>query len=484
MVALLASGACLMALLLVSVQFAGGSLIYSLDDPYIHLALARTIQEGSYGINVGEWASPSSSILWPFLMAPWPPAWLEVAPLAFNAVCCLLNVWILRDLLRGPLFTPRQQLGMTLLLAFGLNLFGLVMTGMEHTLQTLLSTFVAWRLVRRRFDVLFYVALALMPLVRYECLVLSGATLLYLWFSDEKKRVAPAVAMAASAAVIMAFSLFLHSKGLPLLPSSILAKNAERNVLFNALLNPGFYVILWWLHKAYRQQRLVFWLLCLLPLVAFLVLGRSGWFGRYEAFMAAWLMVFALDAAQKQPLPHADAPRWWRPHSMRRFMVGLSLALPALWSCTLMTPLATADISRQQGLMTEVVHQLGRPVAVNDLGLVAMRSGQYVLDLWGLGSPEVLALRLSGRPATLWMDEITRRKNVHHAFIFEKWFPKQPASWIKVGELVLDVPPVAVPSPTVSLFATDEASVALLKQALQHVAAGDTDKAKRIRILR
>ena len=62
MLPLLASGACLLALFLVSVRFAGGVLIYSLDDPYIHLALARTIQQGGYGINVGEWASPSSSI--------------------------------------------------------------------------------------------------------------------------------------------------------------------------------------------------------------------------------------------------------------------------------------------------------------------------------------------------------------------------------------------------------------------------------------
>ena len=31
---------------------------------------------------------------------------------------------------------------------------------------------------------------------------------------------------------------------------------------------------------------------------------------------------------------------------------------------------------------------LNKPVAVNDLGAVALSSKQYVLDLWGLGSYE------------------------------------------------------------------------------------------------
>ncbi|MFT3857749.1 MAG: hypothetical protein QM742_09710 [Aquabacterium sp.] len=461
-----------------SIGSAGGSLIYALDDPYIHLAVARAIKAGWYGVNLGEWSSPSSSILWPLLMAPWPSAQLEIAPLLFNTVCCLLNVWVLREVLRGPLFTPRQQWMVAVLAAFGLNLFGLVMTGMEHTLQTLLSTFVAWRLVTRRFDAPFYVALAVMPWVRYECLALSGVAALYVWFTAGQ-RIKPVLALLASAAGIAAFSLFLHDKGLPLLPSSILAKNAERSTLMNLALNPGFYLILWWLHHGYKRERTVFWLLCVLPLAAFMLLGRSGWFGRYEAFMAAWLMVFALHAAQREPLP--EARRWWAPTHPRRFFAGLTLCLPSLWACTLMTPYAAANIARQQGLMAEVAHELARPVAVNDLGLVSMRSNQYVLDLWGLGSPEALALRLSGRRAEDWMSELTQHKHVQYAFLFERWFPRQPAGWIKVAELKLDVPRVVVPSDTVSLFATDAQAAAPLRQALLRLAQ-DPDKRARIRL--
>jgi hypothetical protein len=48
----------------------GGHFTYALDDAYIHLALARNIAHGHYGVNAGEFAAPASSALWPFLLAP------------------------------------------------------------------------------------------------------------------------------------------------------------------------------------------------------------------------------------------------------------------------------------------------------------------------------------------------------------------------------------------------------------------------------
>lgn len=467
----LVSVGCLFTLVLASIHVADGALIYSLDDPYIHLALARAIQEGSYGINVGEWASPSSSIVWPFLMALWPRQWLEVAPLIFNAVCCLLSVQVLGEVFKGPLVPARYRWLAALIMAFGLNLFGLVMTGMEHSLQVLLVLFVAWRLTAQRFDAWFYAALVLMPLVRYECLAISGVVAAYLLFTSGK--VKPMMAVVASAVGIGAFSYFLHSKGLPWLPSSVLAKSAERSVLENVLWSPGMYVMVWFLHHAYKTRRMAFWMLFALPLAAFLLVGRSGWFGRYEAFMAAWLMVFVVHAAQGMTWPMAARRAWFHrapARWTRVFVVGLPVLLPALWACTLFTPFGSRNIERQQAVMADIVSELKLPVAVNDLGLVALRSGQYVVDLWGLGSPDVLKIRLSKAKAPeVWMDEVTRAKNVHYAFIYEKWFPKHPPSWVKVGELKLNVLQITVGSPKVALFATTPEAVPALRAVLQHM---------------
>ncbi len=45
--------------ILASIYLCDGRLIYTLDDPYIHLKVAQTILRGGYGINFSEYASPS-----------------------------------------------------------------------------------------------------------------------------------------------------------------------------------------------------------------------------------------------------------------------------------------------------------------------------------------------------------------------------------------------------------------------------------------
>lgn len=76
----------IMAEMFASVIANGGVFGYTVDDGYIHLALAQRIQSGFYGINPGEFAAPSSSILWPFLLAAVPstvPGW-EFLPFLIN----------------------------------------------------------------------------------------------------------------------------------------------------------------------------------------------------------------------------------------------------------------------------------------------------------------------------------------------------------------------------------------------------------------
>jgi len=86
--------AVVLALLWAILHRNGGVFTYTLDDPYIHLALAEKIAQGHYGINSGEASAPSSSIVWPFLLAPGArPAWGTYLPLALNTIFCGLAVW-------------------------------------------------------------------------------------------------------------------------------------------------------------------------------------------------------------------------------------------------------------------------------------------------------------------------------------------------------------------------------------------------------
>src|SRR5882672_6661262 len=108
--------------LVVQVHFTCG-VVYSLDDPYIHLALARQILHGHYGINPGEFAAPSSSILWPFLLAPFAFTRLsEFLPLVINLGALVVAVWWFERWLETWL-SPWWALVATAALAFALNLY-------------------------------------------------------------------------------------------------------------------------------------------------------------------------------------------------------------------------------------------------------------------------------------------------------------------------------------------------------------------------
>jgi hypothetical protein len=81
---------------------------YALDDAYIHLALAQNIAHGTYGINPGETTSPSSSVIWPFLLAPFSQtAYRAWVPFFYNvifsiATCALVGAFL------GPQLLQRQ----------------------------------------------------------------------------------------------------------------------------------------------------------------------------------------------------------------------------------------------------------------------------------------------------------------------------------------------------------------------------------------
>ena len=65
-----AAWALVLALMIgVSAAATGEGFVYGLDDPLIHLAVAESILKGGYGVNFPELSAPSSSILFPWMLA-------------------------------------------------------------------------------------------------------------------------------------------------------------------------------------------------------------------------------------------------------------------------------------------------------------------------------------------------------------------------------------------------------------------------------
>ncbi len=483
--------------LVVILRLNGGFFTYTLDDPYIHLALAENIRAGHYGINRTEPSSPASSILWPFLLAP--VAGLNWFPLLLNLVFAALTLTLIAALLDDVLpfreSATRAAVAMPLLvdLALGMNLIGLAFTGMEHSLQILLIVAAVRGLVvelrHGRPPAWLWAALVLGPLVRYENLAISLAALLYLFLRGYRTQVLASAALIGLA--VGSFSLFLLHLGLPPLPTSVMVKSPTlsrggqlaavvENVLRSLRNRQGRLIIagtllllglVFYGKHSMKEKQLA--AVTALAVTAHLIMGRYGWYNRYELYIWTFLLLMHLSL-----WGGGAVAALWQGEDARRALgktvtvCGLGmlvLGFPYFKGLTTL-PLAANNTFEQHYQMHRfAVDYYARPVAVNDLGYVAYQNPHYVLDLWGLASERALACR-RGECGADWMDMLTEAEGVGVAMIYEAWFPV-PAHWIKMGELHLGRRKITPAYSTVAFFAVDEAAYAEAMPRLQRFVA-------------
>ena len=455
-----------------------GTFTYALDDPYIHLALAHNIALGHYGINLVEPSAPSSSIIWPLLLAPFAATPLgDFVPLLLNLfamIAALALLCILVEPVFGALPQPAQRpatVATVLLICIMINLFGLVFTGMEHTLQIALSLVILLGLLRQHEDgrLRWWLAAALIaaPLVRYECLALSGVALVYLLW---QRKIAAALTVGSLLAVLIGgFSLFLMAQGLGPLPSSIIAKSTGASASLLTLIGSRIATILTstqgWLLLIGAFVLVITGERSLRPLgyciaaatAAHLLFGRIGGYPRYESYLVALVFISILSIHSRQFVRWAGGLR-------RPTLVVGGLLLPLLLTPTsilaqLGTPLGSNNVYEQQYQMSRFVAEYWQaPVAVNDLGLVARRGHQYTLDLWGLGSREALTLRQGTTPDAIWMATLANKRGVELVIIYPEPFDSIPPSWIVLGDLYLSRPAATVAGSYVRFYATTAAA--------------------------
>jgi hypothetical protein len=293
--------------------------------------------------------------------------------------------------------------------------------------------------------------LILGPLVRYENAVLSLAVAGYLLY--RRRYAAGTIVVAGIALLLGGFSLWLVHLGLGPLPTSVLAKSPDVTLSFPARFlqtlrgDHGGYLTVFLLlligkifFPGEKENRALAVTAALVTAAhLFLAAGRESSFDRYETYVWVFsgLSLLWLCAA---PLRNALAPS--APDRHRNIKVAaLLILLTAVVGDrtivnTLTLPFASNDIYRQQYQMHRFVTEYYRkPVAVNDLGWASYRNDVYVLDLWGLASPDALRHRLAGgSPA--WMDSLARAQDVGLVMIYKGWFTGGvPASWIHVGSL-------------------------------------------------
>ncbi len=495
------------ATLALSVRAAGGRLIYTLDDPYIHLALAENIVRGHYGVNLGEAASPSSSILYPFLLALTELAGLgPLGPAVLTIPAAALTVWIggrlLFDRLRpaGPL-AWLTALGLGVGLLFATSAFALPMTGMEHALHVLATVAALAGLVRAaetgRCPGWLVAAVVALPLLRFEGLALAGAAILALGWLGQWR--AAGLAAALIAAGLATYGAAMAALGLPVLPSSVMAKHdlsagieAGRGAaalagrlatraaesLMNrqgAMLGLGALAILVALPgRAGRatpegRARTAVGLSAVAALAAQLVAGNFGNFFRYEVYAVATLALGLVVTAAPtlRGLVASGRP-------LLRLALVAALPIVALPSvrATTKTPAGARNIHEQQFQMHRFATEFfPETVAVNDLGWVSYRNDTHVLDLWGLGSERARKLWQGGRIAPEALDRLVRSRGAAYAMLYPQWFARGfPGHWCPVA--VLETSWASAAHPQVLFLATRADTEAPLRAAVRRFAPG------------
>jgi hypothetical protein len=469
----------ILAELLAILRLNSGHFTYTLDDPYIHIALAQRIREGFYGINPGEPCAPASSIAWPFLLAP--AATLpgfRLLPFALNLVAAVGTVVVYRKVLAVVLGTA-MSFSRSVLIAVGslllillTNLVGLVFTGMEHSLQVLLVALVALGLIREAEsgDVPRWLPWIVVagPTVRYESLAVSAAALAYL-LARRHYRIAVITAVGTLVPVGV-FAGFLLHLGLGPLPASVvllapvLSSHGLMwgvvNNLRTTLRDPTGVLLTaaaaWMLGLALFSHRSTcdraFAGSVVLAIGLHILTGRYGAYHRWEMYVVAFVSLIVLYLAR-----HAiSSAKSEHPAALLALVSTLwCVSLGSRYLFGLLTiPVASNNIYEQQYQMHRfaVTEERG-PVAVNDIGYVSFGNRAYVLDLLGLASPGIAAMP-EGPERTTWMEQAAERHGVEVAMLYDEWYPLLPRTWRKVGTLHLSRPRITPAWADVSFYAT------------------------------
>ena len=477
------------ALWLVRTVQSTGSLVYALDDAYIHLALAdRLAFTGTWGVQAGTYQSASSAPAWNLLEA----ALLVVripAPIVPLLLGVVASLWALWTMSRIPVIerfgSVWAGVAVAVAVPFSLALVGLTLMGMAHTLQVAVVLAALAALADRVGDdaarrqtarwllpILFLVGTS----IRYEMLlVAAGCAVAYLVVQrpTDGGDLGPSitsraveiggwvVAALVPVAVVAAVNL---ASGQYALPDSVIAKGRGATSDFT-LLRPlstlmvdrrlGALVILAAvvLVVALRRLRTP----ALAPLVAAFVVAVGfvafgpvtlSWLGRYQAMAAAALIYAICLAAVRLPLDRVPALS----------LVLIAVLLPAVLQVGTYTSAirGSEEIHLQHKQSVEFLNRWypGGTVALNDAGVLGYEYAGETIDLVGLTSHDVLVARVEGRFGRDFVEELFTDRDVDLAVGYTAWIGSVlPENWTEVGRWCLDQPTAVVGDRCQSFFA-------------------------------
>jgi hypothetical protein len=491
----------------------GGVFMYPLDDPFIHMEVARNLAvDGNWGINPGEFASASSSLLYTVILAlSFKLFSVQVMiPFIVNCIAAFILLIVVDKWLRKQEAGMLARLVILGLVVFFLPLPVMIISGMEHTLQCLFSflfitTFADWVVAdgngaakrKWKLPVSLLVYAFLVTSIRYEGIFLVAvAGLISLW----RRKIVPSFILGAAALLpVVMFGMYSLSKGSYFFPNPLFIKSEEfqfsikgiLNFFSNILINkftvtkttgslpgvppPGIsllttqriLIILPLLYlfflKSLKQAGKYSQILVIVTLttVLHLAFASTGWFYRYEAYLvmnACIIIFFILGRYWKELLPEKLF--------YTRLLAGVlvfALFFPfVLRSSAAFTKAkqACVNIYEQQYQVAQFLRKYypETTVAANDIGAISFFNRSEIIDLWGLGSIEVARSRKNKYWTPGFLDSLVKNKQAGLAIVYDEWFDKRLLQqWTKVATWQIS-DNVITGGDTVSFYSIDSTS--------------------------
>lgn len=480
--ALIALGVTVGRLYLLCLRADDGRFVYVVDDPYIHMAIAKNlVLHGVWGVTPYKFTSSASSIIWPLLLAVIYRFFgiHESVSLILNVLFASLALWLTHSIWRRLGLPAGYALFGLIGLIFLTPLPPVIFTGMEHTLQIvvtiafvyLASGEIAQEADEPRRSTWLWVLAALGTLVRYEALFVALPVCI-LFFLRRRWRYAFGLGAVAVAPVVI-YGAVAMAHGWSWLPTSILLKGNVPSALRGQGIASGNYggfawsvrtahvvsllvaVLVLWALWFYKER--MFWKRTSIMMAIFViatvlhlrfaaVFALPG-FERYEAYLLA-LGIFVVVAAGYD-YTSKPAPSGIRLPPIVEVAAACVIFFPigAMWHIAFYAlegvPRASRNIYEQDYQMGLFLGRFyrGVPVAVNDIGAVSYLGDTRVVDLQGLGTLDVAKVRSKGFLSEQQIDQLTKADGVRMAILFDRLFENGqmardglPPKWVKVGE--------------------------------------------------
>ena len=486
-----------------------GMAIFSLDDGYIHLAMARTLAEsGTWGISPGVFSATSSSPLYFALLAL---AFLLGTPSAFWAWFLaigggLIGATLVASRVGRMIPARKTAVFVSILLLIGIGLPEIMMTGMEHTLHigavltllTLLekrleSTSAEWPA-----DLPVAACLFVAAGIRYETLLLIPPVAWVLW--QRGMRRSAIIGTVAGVLPALILGIFQLSHGAMLLPNSIALKGVMVNgeyfthlTSFRSLVTtPEILMMLiattvWWF-STFREGQSEPTTGQLLSFVFFATVLLHGTFARMERryigyllAMGFWTLLPAFIDWFKDGIEVVSRSKRTGALRARRLaavLVVIVLVFPFLnrtWELRRLALIGQDIYAHEiQGAPFLSAFYRDQPVGLNDIGTTSWAGENRILDFWGLADNDIARMRMHEELTPDQMSRLARERGVNVVAIYSHWFLREkglPNQWELVGRWQIPSGLMTnAASNAVDFYATSPEAAGTLRANLQRFA--------------